>query len=65
MKKKKIIYKIKNWKDYNRALINRGNITIWFSEDALKNWYAPKGNGERGRPLTYSNVCIETGGQGL
>ena len=36
---KKIAYRVQNWKDYNRSLINRGNLTIWFSEDAIKSWY--------------------------
>jgi hypothetical protein len=26
-------YKIKNWSEYNRSLINRGSITLWFSPD--------------------------------
>lgn len=59
MKKKKIIYKVKNWKDYNKALIKRGNVNIWFNEEALKNWYASKKNNKRGRPFTYSDTCIE------
>ncbi|VVC76258.1 hypothetical protein AQUSIP_15670 [Aquicella siphonis] len=36
---KKIAYRVRNWKDYNFSLINRGNLTIWFSEDAIKSWY--------------------------
>ena len=24
------IYRTKNWSSYNQALINRGNLTIWF-----------------------------------
>jgi hypothetical protein len=30
---KKIAHRARNWKHYNRSLINRGNLTIWFSED--------------------------------
>lgn len=57
---KKITYRVRNWKDYNRSLINRGNLTIWFSEDAIKNWYQkPSKIRKRGRPLTYSNRTIE------
>lgn len=36
---KKISYRVRNWREYNRSLINRGNLTIWFSEDAIKSWY--------------------------
>ena len=25
-------YKVTNWADYDRALVNRGNLTIWFDE---------------------------------
>ena len=54
------IYKIKNWGDYNRSLIKRGNITIWFNEESIKRWYAPKiKNSGAGRPNTYSDDCIK------
>jgi hypothetical protein len=55
----KKVYKIKNWKEYNNALVNRGNITIWFSDDALKNWYSGRNDLGRGRPYVYSDACIE------
>lgn len=56
----KIAYRVRNWKDYNRSLINRGNLTIWFSDDAIKNWYqkSPKIK-QRGRSCTYSDSYIE------
>jgi hypothetical protein len=25
-----------SWKQYNKSLINRGNITFWMSKDAIK-----------------------------
>lgn len=57
---KKITYRVRNWKDYNRSLINRGNLTLWFSEDAVKSWYQkPAKRKGRGRPFTYSNHYIE------
>jgi hypothetical protein len=57
---KKITYRVRNWKDYNRSLINRGNLMIWFSEDAVKGWYQkPQKNKKRGRTFIYSNTCIE------
>ncbi|MCG2952749.1 IS5/IS1182 family transposase, partial [Escherichia coli] len=31
------IYRTLNWSSYNRALINRGNIAIWF--DPNTQWY--------------------------
>jgi hypothetical protein len=28
-------YRIRNWREYNRALINRGRLTVWFDEQAI------------------------------
>lgn len=57
---KKITYRVHNWKDYNRSLINRGNLTIWFSKEAINSWYSkPQKHNKRGRPFTYSNSYIE------
>jgi len=53
-------YKVRNWSQYNRALINRGNITIWFSEDVIAGWYASNHKNRRGRRHIYSDACIET-----
>lgn len=55
----KIAYKIQNWKQYNRALINRGNLTLWISEDLIESWYAESQPVGRGRPRTYSDSCIQ------
>ncbi|RQL64461.1 transposase [Acinetobacter baumannii] len=35
-------YRTTNWSSYNRALINRGNISIWF--DPNTQWYAQPQN---------------------
>jgi IS5 family transposase len=57
---KKISYRIKNWPEYNRALINRGNINIWISDEIQKNWIASlDGPRRRGRSQYYSDTCIE------
>lgn len=55
----KLTYRVRNWKQYNRALINRGNLTLWVSEEAIAGWYAPVQNRGRGRSFTYSDSCIE------
>ncbi|EXB04663.1 transposase DDE domain protein [Acinetobacter baumannii 1295743] len=47
------IYRTTNWSSYNRALINRGNIAIWF--DPATQWYAPS-KGKQGRNQTYSVI---------
>ena len=38
--KKKGSYHTHNWQEYNKALVQRGSITFWFSEDAINKWYS-------------------------
>jgi hypothetical protein len=33
--KYKTKYRVSNWSDYDRALVERGNLTIWLSPDAI------------------------------
>jgi|688.fasta_scaffold358728_2 hypothetical protein len=51
-------YTIHNWKEYNKALIQRGSITFWFSQDAIDKWHSLETSGKRGRPQIYSNDAI-------
>ena len=50
------IYRTTNWSSYNKALINRGNISIWF--DPKTEWYA-QSQGKQGRNQTYSDTAIQ------
>lgn len=52
-------YRVRNWKDYNASLKQRGSITVWLSEDAVDKWHA-RSTGKRGRPATYSDDAILT-----
>jgi IS5 family transposase len=56
---KKITYRVRNWPEYNRSLINRGNLTIWFDEASLEQWACYGRNGKKGRDQTYSDHAIE------
>lgn len=51
-------YRIKNWSNYNRSLIQRGSINFWFSEEAVSKWMAMEETGDRGRPQKYSDDAI-------
>lgn len=51
-------YKINNWAEYNRALIQRGSITIWVEEESLKKWYSSSHTCMAGRPATYSDEAM-------
>src|SRR3989344_7609951 len=59
-KNKKAHYKVRNWREYNQALVERGNIIFWVSEEALKAWEEQHKTGKRGKPRIYSNIAIET-----
>ena len=50
------IYRTTNWPTYNKALINRGNISIWF--DPQTQWYAQPQAKHR-RNQTYSDTAIQ------
>jgi len=49
--------RIRNWGKYNKALVSRGSLTLWFEPEALKNWHGEK-TGSRGRPCKYGNAAI-------
>lgn len=50
-------YHIRNWSEYNRALVNRGGLTIWLSKESLEKWNAEP-TSQRGRPKIYSDEAI-------
>jgi len=52
-------YRVANWAEYDRSLVQRGNITLWFSEDAIMSW-VPARSGRRGGQQRYSDLAIET-----
>ena len=52
--KYKTKYRVRNWASYERALIGRGNITIWLSRAAIAAW-KPEGTRTRGAPPKYSD----------
>ena len=49
----KQLYRVRNWSDYDAALVNRGSLTIWISEDAISKWKAEKEPNKRGRQREY------------
>jgi len=52
-------YRVANWASYERALVGRGDVTLWVSSDAIATW-EPAGAGTRGGQWKYSDVAIET-----
>src|SRR3954452_23866560 len=53
-------YRVANWPEYDAALVRRGSITVWLTEEAVAAWHAPA-TGERGGQPVYSAIGIETG----
>lgn len=39
---KQLRYRVTNWHTYNDALRHRGDITIWFTEEAIVVWHPAK-----------------------
>ena len=52
-------YRVTNWPEYDAALLRRGSVTVWFTEEAVAAWHAPA-TGERGGQPIYSAIAIET-----
>jgi hypothetical protein len=51
--------RITNWREYNKSLVSRGDITIWFSDEALEQWAHANDQVKVGRPFVYSDTAIE------
>ena len=56
--KYKTKYRVSNWAEYDRALVQRGNITLWISADAIASW-KPAPTGRRGAQMKFSDHAIE------
>ena len=61
MNKQKQSDRIRNWREYNTALVERGSLTVWFEEDHIKQWCAQEKTGRRGASNTYLAVTIQRG----
>ena len=53
-------YHVRNWAEYNDGLRRRGDLTVWFDEEAIADWKADK-TGKPGGQRVYSDMAIETG----
>lgn len=48
----------RDWNKYNRTLVNRGNINLWITPQALENWVAKKEK-KNGRPFVYGDELMK------
>jgi len=53
-------FRITNWRNYNKALVNRGSVTFWLDDEAIQAWYESATPASRGRPQRYSALAITT-----
>jgi len=58
-RKKKEIYRLKNWSSYNASLKARGSLTVWFSQEAIDAWHY-SGPQQRGGQVVYTDLAIQT-----
>lgn len=54
-------YRVRNWKDYNEALVKRGSLMLWVSEEVLRDWHKVEARSGRGRRACYSASAIQCG----
>jgi hypothetical protein len=55
---KKAVYRIRNWREYNQALIKRGSLTVWVDRESLDAW-AYQGPAQWGGQFVYSDTAIQ------
>ena len=55
---KKATYRIRNWAEYDRALIRRGSLTVWVDQQALDAW-DHQGPPRWGAKFVYSDAAIQ------
>ena len=51
-------YRIRNWRDYNSALVRRGSLTLWVEQGAVNRWRDTAAPLRRGRRRFYSELAI-------
>jgi len=54
----KPVYRIRNWSQYNAALVRRGSLTPWVDQAALDAWRY-QGPTQRGAQFRFSDLAIE------
>ncbi len=57
--KYKTKYRVGNWTEYDRALVQPGDITLWLATDAIAAW-KPAQSGSRDGQRKFSDQAIET-----
>ena len=56
--KEKRRYRIRNWRDYNSALVRRGSLTLWVEQGVVDKWRDSAAPVRRGRRRLYSDLAV-------
>jgi IS5 family transposase len=51
-------YRVTNWSQYNRSLVQRGSLMVWVDEEVLRAWRY-QGPRRPGAPVQYSDQAIQ------
>jgi hypothetical protein len=52
-------YRVRNWRDYNAALGNRGSLTLWFDASFREQWRHSTKTGKRGASPAFTDAAVE------
>jgi hypothetical protein len=55
---RRAIYRVRNRREYNQALVKRGSLTIWVDEQAVRTWHY-QGPPRWGARFVYSDLAIQ------
>jgi hypothetical protein len=56
--KQRTEYRLRNWNQYNRSLVQRGSLTLWIEEDLQERWLRKDKSGKKGASLLYTDFAI-------
>jgi hypothetical protein len=51
-------YRVRNWPQYNKALVSRGSLSIWIDTRSVNTWLSAECPPRRGRRRTYTDAAI-------
>jgi hypothetical protein len=51
-------YRLRNWNQYNRSLVQRGSLTLWIEEGIQDKWLQKDKSGKKGASPLYSDLAI-------
>ena len=52
-------YKLRNWKEYNQSLCNRGRLTLWINDSVLEEWEKAAKKDKKVGEQTYCDSIIQ------